>query len=178
MRPKRKREKCRRGDFLWGLVFAFINIKLYFWCIFFQLASPQSFLTLQQAAGSHTGQSQMITLPITNAAGQQQLLTIPVTLAQGQGGVQFLIPTSGGLFAANISSLTPVSPQVGLNRHITTKNCRWRIPRVRNIITTIFASWRTFFKVPVIWKLCYDWNNEYALKHNTVHTSVAVLTAM
>ncbi|XP_071812714.1 uncharacterized protein [Apostichopus japonicus] len=77
-----------------------------------QLASPQSFLTLQQAAGSHTGQSQMITLPITNAAGQQQLLTIPVTLAQGQGGVQFLIPTSGGLFAANISSLTPVSPQV------------------------------------------------------------------
>ncbi|KAJ8024826.1 POU domain, class 6, transcription factor 2 [Holothuria leucospilota] len=78
-----------------------------------QLASPQSFLTLQQAAGSPGGQqSQMITLPITNAAGQQQLLTIPVTLAQGQGGVQFLIPTSGGLFAANISSLTPVSPQV------------------------------------------------------------------
>lgn len=92
-----------------------------FWCIFFQLASPQSFLTLQQAAGSHTGQSQMITLPITNAAGQQQLLTIPVTLAQGQGGVQFLIPTSGGLFAANISSLTPVSPQVGHHRHITTE---------------------------------------------------------
>ncbi|XP_022090910.1 POU domain, class 6, transcription factor 1-like isoform X2 [Acanthaster planci] len=81
------------------------------------LQSPQQVLTNQLSAAQQiftipsnnaTGQQQVLTLPITNAAGQQQILTIPVSLAQTSGGIQFLIPTSGGqLLAANIGGVVP-----------------------------------------------------------------------
>ncbi|XP_038045225.1 POU domain, class 6, transcription factor 1-like isoform X3 [Patiria miniata] len=81
------------------------------------LQSPQQVLTNQLSGAQQiftipsnnaAGQQQVLTLPITNAAGQQQILTIPVSLAQSSGGIQFLIPTTGGqLLAANIGGVMP-----------------------------------------------------------------------
>ncbi|XP_071803423.1 uncharacterized protein [Asterias amurensis] len=71
-----------------------------------QLSGAQQIFTIP--SNNATGQQQVLTLPITNAAGQQQILTIPVSLAQSSGGIQFLIPTTGGqLLAANIGGVMP-----------------------------------------------------------------------
>ena len=61
-----------------------------------QLPAAQQLLTIPSNTPGGQAQ-QMLTIPITNAAGQQQILTIPVSLAQGQGGIQFIIPSTGTL---------------------------------------------------------------------------------
>ncbi|XP_072028497.1 uncharacterized protein [Amphiura filiformis] len=77
-----------------------------------RLPAAQQLLTIPSNTPGGQAQ-QMLTIPITNAAGQQQILTIPVSLAHGQGGIQFIIPSTGGqLLASGLSSLMSPPPAV------------------------------------------------------------------